>query len=96
MSYFDPEIYNYENLRPEDKKHLDIYDAAVRDTLNKDFIVDDMMGLGLDPEEDSTIDKIRREVAEEVFGHIEQYLAIQRLELIVSIMDGYQEEDTAE
>ena len=55
-----------------------------------------MMGLGLDPEEDSTIDKIRREVAEEVFGHIEQYLAIQRLELIVSIMDGYQEEDTAE
>jgi len=96
MSYYDPKIYNYENLKPEDKKLLDIYDMAVQDALNKDFIIDDMMGLGLDPEEDSTIDKIRREVTEEVFEHIEQCLGIQRLELIVSIMDGYPEEDTAE
>ncbi len=96
MSYFDTDIYNYENLKAEDKKHLDIYDMAVQDALNKDFIINDMMGLGMDPEEDSTIDKIRREVAEEVFEHIEQYLATRRLELIVSIMDGYPEEDTAE
>lgn len=93
MSYFDPETYNYEALKPEDQKQLDAYDLAVKDALNKDFIIDDMMGLGMDPEEDSTIDKIRREVAEEVFEHIKQYLTVQRLELIVSIMDEYLEAD---
>ena len=96
MSYFNPEIYNYDGLKPEDQKLIDAYDMAGQDALNKDFIIDDMMGLGMDPEEDSTINKIKREVAEEVFGHIEQCLAIQRLELIVRIMDGYSEEDTAE
>ena len=93
MSYFDPETYNYEALKPEDQKQLDAYDLAVKDALNKDFIIDDMMGLWMDPEEDSTIDKIRREVAEEVFEHIKQYLTVQRLELIVSIMDEYLEAD---
>lgn len=93
MSYFDPETYNYEALKPEDQKQLDAYDLAVKDALNKDFIIDDMMGLGMDPEEDSTIDKIRREVAEEVFEHIKQYLTVQRLELIVNIMDECLEVD---
>ena len=96
MSCFNPEIYNYDGLKPEDQKLIDVYDMAVQDALNKDFIIDDMMGLGMDPEEDSTVDKIRREVAEEVFEKIEQYLSIQRLELIVSIMDRYPEEDTVE
>lgn len=91
MTYFNPEIYNYDGLKPEDKKLIDVYDMAVQDALNKDHIIEDRMGLALDPEEDGIIDGIKREVAEEVFGHIADYLAIQRLELIVSIMDGYEE-----
>lgn len=92
MSYFDPNVYNYEALKPEDQKLLDIYDLATEDALNRGFIIDDAMELSLDPEEDSTIDRIRREVAEEVFEHLEQHLTVQRLELIVSIIDGYPEE----
>lgn len=93
MSYFDPNVYNYEALKPEDQKLLDIYDLATEDALNRGFIIDDAMELSLDPEEDSTIDRIRREVAEEVFEHLKQCLAVQRLELIVSIMDEYLEAD---
>lgn len=92
MSYFDPNVYNYEALKPEDQKLLDIYDLAIEDALNRGFIIDDAMELSLDPEEDTTIDGIRREVAEEVFEHLEQHLTVQRLELIVSIIDGYPEE----
>lgn len=92
MSYFDPNVYNYEALKPEDQKLLDIYDLATEDALNRGFIIDDAMELSLDPEEDTTIDRIRREVAEEVFEHLEQHLTVQRLELIVSIIDGYPEE----
>lgn len=91
MTYFNPEIYNYDGLKPEDKKFIDAYDMAVQDALNKDFIIDDRMGLALDPNEDGILDGIKREVAEEVFDHIADYLACQRLELIVSIMDGYEE-----
>lgn len=92
MSYFDPNVYNYEALKPEDQKLLDIYDLATEDALNRGFIIDDAMELSLDPEEDTTIDRIRREAAEEVFEHLEQHLTVQRLELIVSIIDGYPEE----
>lgn len=93
MSYFDPNVYNYEALRPEDQKLLDIYDLATEDALNGERIIHDHMGLPLDLEEDTTIDRIRREVTEEVFEHLKQCLAVQRLELIVSIMDEYLEAD---
>lgn len=93
MSYFDPNVYNYEALKPEDQKLLDIYDLATEDALNRGFIIDDAMELSLDPEEDSTIDRIKREMAGGVFDGIEKYLASQRMMLIVSIMDNYPTEE---
>lgn len=93
MSYFDPNVYNYEALKPEDQKLLDIYDLATEDALNRGFIIDDAMELNLDPEEDSTIDRIKREMAGGVFDGIEKYLASQRMMLIVSIMDNYPTEE---
>ena len=93
MSYFDPNVYNYEALKPEDQKLLDIYDLATEDALNRGFIIDDAMELSLDPEEDSTIDRIKREMAVGVFDGIEKYLASQRMMLIVSIMDNYPTEE---
>ena len=93
MSYFDPNVYNYEALKPEDQKLLDIYDLATEDALNRGFIIDDAMELSLDPEEDSAIDRIKREMAGGVFDGIEKYLASQRMMLIVSIMDNYPTEE---
>lgn len=93
MSYFDPNVYNYEALKPEDQKLLDIYDLATEDALNRGFIIDDAMELSLDPEEDSTIDRIKREMAGGVFDGIEKHLASQRMMLIVSIMDNYPTEE---
>lgn len=90
MSYFDPEVYNFEALKPEDQKLIRMYDFAVEDALNKDFIIDDMMGLMGD---DSTIGKIKRETAEEVFEHLRTYLEMQRMEQIVGIMDSYPQEE---
>ena len=31
MSYFDPEVYNYEGLIEDDKKHIDGFDAAIEE-----------------------------------------------------------------
>ena len=90
MSYFNPEVYNFEALKPEDQKLIRMYDFAVEDALNKDFIIDDMMGLMGD---DSTIGKIKREVAEEVFENLREYLGMQRMEQIVSIIDNYPPEE---
>ena len=87
MSYFNPEIYNYEALKPEHQRLIDFYDIATQDALNRDFIIEDKMGLFSDGM-GTVIDKMKREVAEEVFDAIEEYLDIQRLELIVSIMDN--------
>lgn len=88
MSYFDPKVYNDDALKPEDKKWMQAYDFAVEDALNKVFIIDDMMGLMAD---ESTIGKIKKEVAEEVFEHLETYLKMQRMEQLVSIIDNYGE-----
>ena len=92
MSYYNPDIYNYEALKPEDKKLLDVYDMAVRDAANKDFIIEDMMGLH-SQETKTLLGRIKREVAEEVFEKIVEYLAMQRMELIVGIVDNYPEEE---
>ncbi len=77
MTYFNPEIYNYEGLKPEDQRLINVYDMAVEDATNKDFIIDDKMGLGMDPEKDGILEGIKREVAEEVFEHIADYLAFK-------------------
>lgn len=86
MSYYNPEVYNYEALKPEDRRLVDVYDFAVGEALNREFIMDDRMGLMT--EKDTIIGQMKREIAEEVFDCIEEYLAIQRLELIVSLMDS--------
>ena len=96
MSYFDPEIYNYEALKPEHKRLIDVYDMAKEDALNRDFIIEDKMGL-LDDK--SIIGRMKREIAEEVFDSIEEYLEVQRLEIIASIMEDdedYYEKDPEE
>ena len=89
MSYFDPEVYNYEALKPEHKQLIDIYGVAEEDALNRDYIIDDVMGLGsLGGGRESVIDRMKREIAEEVFDAIEEYMESQKLQHIVSIMDN--------
>lgn len=93
MSYYDPKYYNYDRLHDEDKRLMDYYKYAVRDALNRDFIIDDMLGLDHDEEERPILDKIKAEIANEVFDAIEEYLETTEMENYVSIIDGYGESD---
>ena len=89
MSYFDPDLYNYDALKDEDKKLIRYFDFAVETVENKDFIIEDLLGV----DGDSTLDTIKREIAEETLDAALEYLASQRMELIVSMMDNYTDED---
>ena len=89
MSYYDPKYYNYDALSEQQKRLVDVYDMAIEDAGNKGFIVDDLMGLGDDAD---ILTKIKREVAEETIDAVVSYLSLQRLEMIVSLLDSAGEE----
>ena len=87
MSYYDPKTYNYEALNDADKKVIDIYDTATEDALNREHVIGDIMGIR-GGEDADYLDKIRKEIAGQVFDAIEEHLAIQRQEMIVSLLDA--------
>lgn len=92
MSYFNPDFYKYDALLPEDKKILDGYDRAVEEVGNRDFLLDEMLGMT----NESMHGQLQRETAEAVLDKLEEVLEMSRVELIASIMDSddrYMEEE---
>ena len=90
MSYYNPDIYNYDNLKPEDKLHIDYYRWAVEAVENYEPI--EWEG---ENEEETVLEKIKREIEQEFKEELLEHLRIEETELIVGIMDGdeaYQEE----
>ena len=92
MSYYDPNFYNDDALNEEERKLIKIYDMAIENASNKDFIIDDLMALGSDEGEYSTLDKIKREIAGEAIDCVIEYMNLQRMELLVSMLDNRPEE----
>lgn len=89
MSYFDPDVYNYGALKDEDKKLIDMYDSAIEDAQNADYILDQM---DIFKDDKSILTSIRREVALQTLDKVSEYLESQKSMQIVSIIDSYKEE----
>ena len=89
MSYFDPDVYNYGALKDEDKKLIDMYDSAIEDAQNADYILDQM---DIFKDDKSILTSIRREIALQTLDKVSEYLESQKSMQIVSIIDSYEEE----
>ena len=86
MSYYDPEVYNFEALNDENKDKVISFDLAVKALEN--FKED------VDEEYADIPEKLRElfiELAEDVIDRALGSLAYERLELIVSLVDGQSE-----
>lgn len=88
--YYNKEAYKFEDLTEENKKILSAYDFAIEDASNKEFIVGEMLECFGD---DSTLGKIRREIAEEAVDAVVDYLKNQREYMLVSFLDSQAAEE---
>lgn len=85
MSYYNPRIYNYSNLKPEDKRFIYAMSLMVEglELHECDYLIED---------ECSTLERIECEIAQEVLKEAEEYLKADMREFIVAIIDGYEED----
>lgn len=83
MTYFNPEIYNYDNLNDQNKKVIDIYDWALQDLENA-FL----NSIQNKDESSSVIEKMTAEIQEKFAEEIMNYMQSSRLEFIVSLLDN--------
>lgn len=86
MKYYNVNIYNYENLSPEDKRFLDGLRFAVSIASHKENIIDD---LGLTEKED-LISQIKKEITGEVLDAVVNRIQTVQTETIISLIDQYE------
>lgn len=86
MSFYDPTTYNDSALNEEELGLIRMYDYAIEDAGNKEFIIDDI--LGLDDEEGSIFVQMQREVASKTIDAVIEYLQTKRQEMIVAWLDA--------
>lgn len=85
MSFYDPTAYNDSALNEDELGLIRMYDYAIEDAGNKEFIIDDV--LGLDDEEGSIFVQMQREVASKTIDAVIEYLQTKRQEMIVAWLD---------
>ena len=92
MSYFDPEVYNYNGLIEKDKRYMDGFDAAIEEISEgcDEYIVDQVCAEHEDAE--SIAGQMKRELIDAVFSHLLTVLEGRRQNIIVSMIDGYDDE----
>lgn len=84
MSYYNPEYYNDEALNEENKDRVWFYDHAIEMVkAAKDNIAFERLT--------PTMDKILEEFKDAVVDEIIRFLELDRLELLVSLIDGQEE-----
>ena len=70
-------------LSQRNKELVQMYDFAIEDASNKEYIIEDVMGIG-----DATImERMKQEIAIEAIDAVVTYMKAQREELIVSFLD---------
>lgn len=86
MSYYNPKIYNKENLRDEDRIRLegwyDIFETVVENEKD-DF--DESTG-------SETLDKIRQEIIDDFAKKVMNSLGMYFQDMLIGIIDGYSED----
>ena len=79
---YDPNVYSYDALDEDGQRFIDGFDCAVECVKNRDYIdyIVDCMP--------ATFGRITREVAEEVIDNLLDYLAKDRQEAIVGLIEA--------
>jgi len=90
MSYYNPEIYNYESLSEADRPIIDGYDTAVEEFETVESLVIDRVCTEYEDEQ-TVIGKAKREVISATLESVRDFLDIHRTELIVSLMEASEE-----
>lgn len=88
MSFFDPEIYNLDNLHDADRREAEYWREEFLSDLDGalDYICDDETVLG----------KFQREIIEEYIETVKEWIDMSITEFCVSMIEGYDEEDEDE
>lgn len=85
MTYFNPRIYNYHNLKKRDKN---VVDGMV-------YLIDSLENMEADHvgyEDETTLDKIQNEIALETLREAQERLKCDIVEFMVSMIETYDEE----
>ena len=85
MTYFNPRIYNYHNLKEEDKKVVDgmIYLVDSLENMEADY---------LGYEDETTMEKIQNEIALETLQEAQERLKYDIAEFMVAMIENYDED----
>ena len=86
MSYFDPQVYNKQNLKEKDRSELDYYYNQVMQD------IDDCLSVYESDAEDSTMEKMEYEIAKDFCDELKTAIGCSFQEVCVSIIDNYDEE----
>lgn len=81
MTYFNPKIYNYSNLKKEDQKIIDIILMTMDNCLHVEKFEDDI----------TIFEKMKNEIAEAAVREIKDNIYKFIISLIVSTIDAYEE-----
>ena len=90
MTYFDPKIYNMKNLKEKDRKELkfwrEIFDRQIENAM--DMFIPYVKKKG----KMKLWDRLKKELAEDFAGEIKSHMRAAMTEIIVSIMDRYEDD----
>lgn len=84
MTYFDPHIYNRENLKPRDRAELDYWLNAFNNAI---YNATDDMELG-----DGAIDQLKADVVSEYTELLKDELGLELQDNLVAFIEGYDED----
>lgn len=90
MTYFNPKIYNKQNLKDEDRKDIDFYKELFDSVISKAEFEAEM------PSDIEIFDNIRNEIIDTFARDLRVNLGYALQDLVVGIIDGYEDEDIKE
>lgn len=87
MTYFDPAIFNKQNLKPKDRKELDFWEDIFKNVISttRDEFECACIGLG------ETIFKIVNEISAEWVGKLHEALGAALQEVLIGIIEEYED-----
>lgn len=88
MSYFDPKIYNIQNLKKEDQKEINFWRELVHNEA-ENFIFDAEISRKT---ENDTLKKIHAEITDQIMTDFLKNFEYKVVDVIVSMIDGYSDD----
>ena len=91
--YFEPNVYSFDNLKPEDKRQLEVLEYIKARLLSRaavDIFVNDKDIAG------STIQGVYRDILNEFIKYLGDQLEYAKVDMIMEKIDSYPEEELRE